>query len=321
MADVVTIGNALIDAFLTVHAENVHMRLNKADNELCIRLGEKILLDATHFLLGGNACNLAVGMSRSGHSAKLLAEIGEDAFGSTIMQQLHKENVDTSSIAQKGESSFAVGIHFQEDRTLFVQHHEREHSFPLSDIQAKLVFLTSLGSKWHHIYEQMVEVKKNNSFLLALSPGTPQLAEGRTFLSPLIAVTDYFFLNKEEAQGLLSTTEEDPKRLLSLLYSLGPRVAVLMDGENGAYAQDAERVYFLPAKQAEVVEKTGAGDSWTSGFLSAVLFGHDIPKAMRQGNANAVSVIGQIGAQAGLLSQDMLEKNAENQPEVEITVL
>ena len=53
MADVVAIGNALIDAFLTVHAENVHMRLNKADNELCIRLGEKILLDATHFLLGG----------------------------------------------------------------------------------------------------------------------------------------------------------------------------------------------------------------------------------------------------------------------------
>ena len=134
MADVVAIGNALIDAFLTVHAENVHMRLNKADNELCIRLGEKILLDATHFLLGGDACNVAVGMSRSGHSTQLFAEIGEDAFGSTILENLRKENIDTSRILQKGESSFAVGIHFQQDRTLFVQHHEREHAFPLKDV-------------------------------------------------------------------------------------------------------------------------------------------------------------------------------------------
>jgi len=308
----------MIDAFLTVHEGNVHMRISKADNELSIRLGEKVLLDATNFLLGGNACNVAVGMSRAGHSTKLLAEIGEDAFGSTILENLHKENIDTSNILQKGESSFAVGIHFQHDRTLFVQHHEREHVFPLMNMQAKLVFLTSLGSKWHHIYEQMIEAKNKNSFLLAVNPGTPQLTEGRAFLSPLIAVCDYFFVNKEEAQNLLTTTEEDPYRLLSLLHSLGPQVAVLMDGENGAYAQDKECIYFLSAKKCEVVEKTGAGDSWTTGFLSAVVGGRDIPTAMRYGNANAVSVIGQIGAQAGLLSRDMLEKMAGEQPDVEI---
>ena len=42
MADVVTIGNALVDAFLTIHDENVHARINAADGELCIRSGEKV---------------------------------------------------------------------------------------------------------------------------------------------------------------------------------------------------------------------------------------------------------------------------------------
>ena len=76
MADVVTIGNALVDAFLTIHDENVHARINAADGELCIRSGEKILLDQTSFQMGGNACNVAVGLSRAGITTELFAEIG-----------------------------------------------------------------------------------------------------------------------------------------------------------------------------------------------------------------------------------------------------
>lgn len=318
MADVVTIGNALIDTFLEIHDENVHARVNKADNELCVRLGEKVLLDSTQFLLGGNACNVAVGLSRAGFGTQLFAEIGDDAFGAKIQDGLKKENVDATYVQQKGESSFAIGIQFQGDRTLFVQHHEREHVFPLSEIDAKLVFLTSVGAKWHHIYEEMATLKKSASYLLALNPGTPQLVEGRSSLSSLLSVTDILFLNKEEAQGILSTTEEDPLRLVSLLHSLGPEIAVMLDGENGAYAQDNEEVYFLQAKKCEVVEKTGAGDSWATGFLAARLHGKDIPTSMRWGNANAVSVIGKVGAESGLLTRDMLEKISEEQPEVEI---
>ena len=318
MPDVITIGNALIDSFLTLHDENVHARVNAGDNELCIRLGEKILLDSTQFVMGGNACNVAVGMSRIGIQSGLIAEIGDDAFGQKIMQGLQAEDVDTAFVTQRGESSFAVGLQFQGDRTLFVQHHVREHAFPLDTLQAKLVFLTSLGTKWHHVYEGIIAAKKGASFLLAVNPGTPQLSEGRAYLAPLFAVSDMVFLNKEETQGLLGTTEEDPIRLLSLLHALGGKLVVMMDGEHGAYAQDHEKRYFLPAYRCEVVEKTGAGDSWTTGFMAAQLFGKDVPTSMKWGNANAVSVIGKIGAQAGLLPQDMLETNAGKQPEVEV---
>ena len=317
MTDVVTIGNALIDAFLTVHDENIHARRNTGDNELCIRLGEKILLDTTSFLLGGNACNVAVGMARAGFTAGLIAEIGEDAFGKKIIEGLQAEKVDTTRVQQQGDSSFAVGIQFQGDRTLFVQHHTREHAFDAENLQAKLVFLTSLGTKWHHVYENMVEVKKQGSFLLAVNPGTPQLAEGRAHFASLLEVADMLFVNKEEAQGLLSVTEEDPYRLVALLHALGPHLVVMMDGENGSFVREKETVYFLPAATCEVVEKTGAGDSWTSGFLAGYLSEKDIPTCMRYGNANAASVIGKTGSQAGLLSKDMLEKEAGKMPEVE----
>ena len=318
MADVVTIGNALVDAFLTIHDENVHARINAADGELCIRSGEKILLDQTSFQMGGNACNVAVGLSRAGITTELFAEIGDDPFGEKIITALQEEHVGITHLQKKGESSFAVGLHFQGDRVLFVQHHEREHAFPLSEVQAKLVFLTSFGKKWHHIYEEMIAVKGKSSFLLALNPGTPQLSEGRTYLAPLFQVTDMLFLNKEEAQGLLTTTEEDPFRLLNLLCALGPKTVVLMDGERGVFAQDQAKSYALSATDCEVIEKTGAGDSWTTGFLAAQLHGKDMVTSMKWGNANAVSVIGKIGAQPGLLTKDVLEQMESKQPEVQV---
>jgi ribokinase len=318
MSDVITVGNALVDIFLTVHNKNLHTRINKGENEACFRLGEKILLDKANFLLGGNACNVGVGLSRAGYSVRLFAEIGDDAFSEMIIKGLLAENVDTESIIRKGESSFAVGINFQDDRTLFIHHIKREHNFPYERLDGRLVFLTSLGDDWHRVYENIVSKKRDGNFILAVNPGTPQITEGRRGVSDILEVSDMLFVNKEEAQAILTTTEDDPDRILSLLCSLGPKMAVMMDGESGSYVRSDDRTYFLASTKCEVVEKTGAGDSWTTGFLASYLAGNDIALSMKWGNANAVSVIGRIGAQAGLLAKDMLEKRSGETPGVEI---
>lgn len=311
MPDVITIGNALVDSFLSVHSGNLHTRINTGDNELCVRLGEKVLLDSADFQMGGNACNVAVGLSRLGFTSQLFAEIGEDAFGEMILSILGKERVDTSAILRKGTSSFAIGINFQGDRTLFVHHEEREHAFPFEQLFAKLIFLTSLGKKWHAVYQSVAEAKKSGSFLLAVNPGTPQIAEGRSGLTKVLKVADMLFVNKEEAQAILSTTEGDHYLLLSLLSALGPKLVVLMDGEHGSFATDQEKTYYLPVLHCPVIEKTGAGDSYTAAFLAGYLLNKPVADCMRFGNCNAAAVIGKTGAQPGLLGREELEKAVE----------
>lgn len=73
--DVVCVGNAKIDAFLSIHEASQHLRLNKDTNELCIKSGEKIAVDKCEFLLGGNAANVAVGLSRLGLKKNTLSNI------------------------------------------------------------------------------------------------------------------------------------------------------------------------------------------------------------------------------------------------------
>ncbi|KKQ21072.1 MAG: hypothetical protein US33_C0009G0013, partial [Parcubacteria group bacterium GW2011_GWC1_36_9] len=75
--DVVCVGNAKIDTFLTLHEASEHFRLIKETNELAIKFGEKITVDKAELLLGGNAANVSVGISRLGLNTALVAEIGK----------------------------------------------------------------------------------------------------------------------------------------------------------------------------------------------------------------------------------------------------
>ncbi|MBI2190285.1 MAG: hypothetical protein HYU49_01970, partial [Candidatus Levybacteria bacterium] len=59
MNDFVCVGDATIDAFLSIHDANLHCRLNEKDCELCIKYGEKIPVDKFELSLGGIASNVS----------------------------------------------------------------------------------------------------------------------------------------------------------------------------------------------------------------------------------------------------------------------
>ncbi|OGH19583.1 MAG: hypothetical protein A3D74_01870 [Candidatus Levybacteria bacterium RIFCSPHIGHO2_02_FULL_37_13] len=318
--DVVCVGNAKIDAFLTIHEASQHLRLNKETNELCIKSGEKISVDKCDFLLGGNAANVAVGLSRLGLSPSICAEIGSDEFTQKIVNSLKKENVNTDllKITIGQASSFSVIINFKSERTIFSEHVRRKHDFVLDNITTKLVYLTSLGLEWENAYFKTVAFVKKSGCKLAFNPGTLQIEEGYKKIADVLSITDMLFVNKEEAtkisnfQFLISNEKDDKeiiKELLIKLQKLGPKIVVITDGKNGAYAIDQDRkIYKKEADQSRIVERTGAGDAFSSGFISAMLHNLSINDAMHWGTANASSVIEQVGAQKGLLRIPQIKK-------------
>src|SRR3989338_11586108 len=129
--DVICVGNAKIDSFLTLREANNHLRLLEETNELCIKFGEKIAVDKAEILLGGNAANVSVGTSRLGLNTVIVAEIGKDEFAQKIINTLSKENVNTSNILQTEgrQSSFSTIINYKGVRTIFSEHVKRLHNF------------------------------------------------------------------------------------------------------------------------------------------------------------------------------------------------
>lgn len=302
--DVLCIGNAKIDTFLTLHEANTHLRLIKETNELAIKFGEKITVDKAEVLLGGNAANVAVGLSRLGLRIGLVAEIGKDEFAQKIINTLQDENVDTSNILQTEgqQSSFSTIINFRGDRTIFSEHVKRSHNFNFENISAGWVYLTSIGDVWQNAYGKTFEFVKRTNCRLAFNPGTLQITAGMEALQNILSVTDALILNKEEGQTLLKNNNLDIQEILTQLQKLGPKIVVITDGKNGSYSIDEKiKIIKQEADEGKVIEKTGAGDAYSSGFLSAVIHNKSIADAMSRGARNSSSVMGKVGAQAGLL--------------------
>lgn len=304
--DVICVGNAKIDTFLTLHKANQHLRLLKETNELCIRFGEKISVDKAEILLGGNAANVAVGTSRLGLKTALVAEIGNDEFAQKIVNTLTSENVDTSNVSQiEGQqSSFSTIINYKGERTIFSEHVRREHNFNFENVSTKYIYLTSIGDVWEKAYEKTGAFVTKTNCSLVFNPGTLQIQAGAQNLANILSLTNVLIVNKEEATQVLSIKDKvlNIEELLKSLQKLGPKIVVITDGKNGSYAIGEKGEFFKQEiVETQVVEKTGAGDAYSSGFLGAIINNKSIDEAMGWGARNSASVIGKVGAQTGLL--------------------
>jgi len=333
--DVVCVGNAKIDLFLSIHEANKHLRLNAQTNELCFHSGEKIAVDGCNLSLGGNAANVAVGLSRLGLKSSLYAEIGDDELSHKIINTLKKEDVHTENVkrSKDNECSISVIINFKNERTIFSEHIKRLHDFVFDNLSTKWLYLTSIGNEWKNAYERTSNFVKQTKTLLAFNPGTLQINAGYESIADVLNVTNILFVNKEEATRIsnlsprarldsarlgeagkfLIFNEKDNKdiikQLLIKLQKLGPKIVVITDGDCGSYAIDEKgEIIAQAAIKTKIVEKTGAGDAYSTGFMSAILHGLSIKDAMHWGTLNSASVIEKIGAQVGLLRKEEMEE-------------
>lgn len=328
MLDILCIGDAVIDIFLKIPENNPHFALDKKTDKLLIDFGEKINVEKYVVEIGGNATNTAVGISRLGLASGICAEIGSDEFSQKIITRLEDEKVDKNLLIQHKDqkTSFSVVISYKAERTIFSEHAKRTHSFNFMSSNPKFIYLTSLGMVWEKAYENTLSFVKNSGAKLAFNPGTLQLEKRDSLILNIVEETDYLFLNKEEAEVLLygkeihfgQNDERQPiiKKMLFGLKGLGAKNIIITDSNNGSYLLDESNKYYkLGILDSEVVEKTGAGDSYTSGFLAGVISGLSPKEAMIWGTINASSVVTIIGAQQGLLSKSELLEKIKSNPE------
>ena len=311
--DIVCIGNAKLDIFLLIHDSNKHFHLNPQTNELSVKSGDKIRVDKSLFLPGGNAANVAAGLSRIGLKTSIFAEIGDDELSQKIINSLKEKKVETKHIQQTkgGEASFSVILSYKNERTIFSQHATRNHNFKLENIVTKWIFLTSIGNDWKNAYKHVGDYVRKMSCHLAFNPGTLQIDAGYAEISAILKLTDILFVNKEEAIKILNIKDQKSNinDLLSALQKLGPKSILITDGKNGSYMIDEhQKIFQQSALPCEIVEKTGAGDAYTSGFLSATLQNLSKKEAMRWGAMNSSAVIGKIGAEEGLLTKEQIKQ-------------
>jgi len=318
--DFIGFGDTVTDAFIELQDAEVSCDINREHCKICMRFGDKIPYKDVHVVPAvGNSANAAVSASRLGLASALVSDLGDDYYGEECLAALKAEGVDTRFVKiNKGrKTNYHYVLMFGAERTILVKHEEYNYSLP--DIgDPKWIYLSSMGENSLAIHAEIAAYLKNYPGVkLAFQPGTYQIKLGYEALKEIYQRSDLFFCNKEEAQRILKTKEEDIKKLLKAMSDIGPKTAVITDGPKGAYAYDGIDYWFMPMypDPKPPISRTGAGDAFSSTFTVAIALGLGIETALRWGPVNSMSVVQQIGARAGLLKREQIEEYLAKAPD------
>jgi len=319
--DFLAIGDLVIDDFIKLKDAHVHCKIDTESCELCVRFGDKVPFESSQIIPAvGNSPNASVTAARLGLNSALYANIGNDNYGKDCLKFLERDGVITKFIGIHNglPTNYHYVLWYGAERTILVKHTEFPLLFPKDMPNVNWIYLSSLADNSLPFHKQISEFLKNNpKTKLAFQPGTFQIEFGYDKLQEIYKRTEIFFCNKEEAQRILGSDEKDIKKLLEAIRNLGPKITVVTDGPNGAYAYDGTDIWFIQMYPdiAPPVDRTGAGDAFSSTFTVAMVLGKSIPEALAWGPINSMSVVQYVGAQKGLLSLEKIEEYLKKTPE------
>lgn len=323
--DFVAIGDIVTDAFIQLSEDDadVSIDMDTGNKTLQMPFGSKLPYDdVTVVSAVGNSPNAAVSAHRLGLESALATNLGHDRNGTECLEALRTEGVHTDFVkVHEGKTSnYHYVLRYGAERTILIKHEQYPYTLPHFEVPPRYMYFSSIGEHGFPFHFEIAKyIADNPDTKLVFQPGTYQIRVGYEKLKDLYAVTEIFFCNKEEAQLILGSTERDVPTLVREFSKLGPKIPVITDGPNGAFALDPsdDTVWFMPMypDPAPPVDRTGAGDSFSSTFTAALALGYDVKTALSWGPINSMSVVQHIGAQAGLLSREKLLEFLEQAPD------
>ncbi len=321
--DFVAIGDILIDAFIQLNKDQatVTTEADTGRKTLHMPFGGKLPYDDVVVVPAvGNSPNAATSSHRLGLETALVTNLGHDKFGKECMDALRQEGIHTDfvKVHEDKKTNYHYVLRYGPERTILINHEHYPYSLPDFPIAPKFFYFSSVGEHGLPYHHEIAEYIKNNDTKLAFQPGTFQIKVGYEAIRDIYENTEIFFCNKEEAQEILGSDEQDIPTLVRAVRELGPTIPVITDGPNGAFTVDADdQAWHMPMypDPAPPVDRTGAGDSFSSTFTAAIILGKDPAEALSWGPINSMNVVQHIGAQAGLLSREEILKHLENRPD------
>lgn len=297
MGKIGVVGSINMD--MTVKAERIPLK------------GETLKGWDLKYIPGGKGANQAVAMAKLGAEVEMFGCIGDDAAGASLLKNLQDTGVETKCIktvtgVPTGLAMITVG---DNDNTIIVVAGTNDHvnidyvnEVKDSLLECEIVLLQ------HEIPQETVEyviaLCAENGVKVVLNPGP-----ARPVKQEILEKVTYLTPNEHEAVILFGrdiSFEDMMKRY--------PEKLVITQGSRGvSTCLKNGQVILVPARKANVVDTTGAGDTLNGAFTVAVTVGKEIPEALAFANTAAGLSTEKFGAQGGMPTREEVMAAMENQ--------
>lgn len=315
MYDIITIGSVTRDVFLKSGdfkiVQNEAFRTGRAG---CFVLGAKFEVPEVVFASGGGGANAAVTFARQGFNVGCIGRIGDDEVGHEIIEELKNEGVgDLFQKDKERNTAYSTILVAMDGERTILEYRGANDYLSEKEIDWKK-FTPSGGVKWIYIdslagniklLEDILDWAKKNGIKTAFNPGKRMINLGEK-LQPYLDKVDIFLANEDESALIagMEYKEENEPEIFAKLDKIVKGIVVMSKGPRGVEVSDGKNHYIAGIPDSPVVERTGAGDAFGSGFVCGYIQSEgDIKHAIQLGTANATSVVQYFGSKKGILKK------------------
>jgi sugar/nucleoside kinase (ribokinase family) len=309
---IVCIGNALVDTLQQID-ENIieKLDLNKARMTLVDKERSNFLLENMPnptYSAGGSAANTAYWISVLGGQAGFIGKVSNDDLGKQFKSSLSEHGLEDLTVYEEGDDQTglcAIFITPDGERTMNT-YLGAGAQLSMSDLNEQAInkcnilymegyLWDRLPSKEAFMYASNVNKLSGGKNALSLSDVFCVEAHRDSFLDLIKENIDYVFCNEDELKALTlqDTAEKSFKFFEENFTKLEQLICTL--GSKGAIVLKDNKEYFFEATEANVIDKTGAGDFFAAGYLYGLQKNLTIDESANFANKSAAHVISEIG--------------------------
>jgi len=336
MFDVIVFGSATRDIF--VRSKEIKIINNQefiTGKALAVEAGGKVYVDDLVFATGGGGTNCAATFALQGLKVAYVGLIGNDAGGLELFRELNNLGVNCNFVktTEKAKTPYSIILSapgnsalpasgsagqpevrsanervVSGERSILVyegaSHLLAKEDIPWNEIkQSKWLYLSGLSGESANVFEPIINFAAENKIKVAVNPGHDQLAKDLLSLKNLLSKIDILLVNQEEASLIAGVDFKNETELFKKFDGIVPGLAVMSRGKDGVAVSDGKNIYRAGIPSSGYVDRTGSGDAFGSGFVTAIIRDEGVEKAIQLVTANATSTIQQLGAKNGLLKK------------------
>lgn len=274
-----------------------------------------------HAFFGGSPANLCMNINRLGGKARLVAAVGDDRFGDFLIHHLERESVDTTLIQRTDKSTSMVVVNKSKGSPIPIFYRGSDFDIRLTDELEEAIKSTKIMhiSSWplsksssRKVIYGAVKIAKEAEVLVGFDPNYhlglwDEGEDGIQIMKEMISQADIVKPSEDDASRLFG--DDMPENQIEKFHALGCPIVLMTLGKDGAIASfNGEKTYYK-TKATKVVDTTGAGDAFWSGFYTGITQGLMIEEALDLGFTTSAYKLQFTGAVVDLPPyQELLQK-------------
>lgn len=299
-------GNAVVDLIFKAKVFSKNM----INNRLSLAFGGKYVAEDFFQFYGGGGANAAISLARQNLNTYLWSNLGNDFYGRQISANLAKEKVKIDLLEYRAKHTPISSIFMTAagERTIVTYRSDADQiklSPKVREFMNKCQWLVlfSLAFLAKENKLEILKLAKTNHLKTFISLHGLEYKKGLNYLKPYFDYTDILHLNAYELADIFEKKVKDLDfHHTNFAQKLNIPMVLISYDINGNFSYTNSAIYYQPIfKVDKVLDTTGAGDSFSSGFLGKYIKTQNIQEALIFGAKNAASNLKSLGAQNGLL--------------------